>query len=449
MKKSFIFVLAALLVVAFTAPVMAQTKVEFSGSYRVRAHYYNNEGLASNSDDETKRSWLDQRFRMAIRFMPSENLTLNVALEANDTVWGARGANIGYGTEAGNFSNAETAGTIEMYNSYMAIKSAVGVFNFGRMQGGTDGLANLGYAGGPMGNGLPFDAEEPRDRFKWVLPTGPLTTIFVFDKRVENDRWTGIRGTRNTNEYDSDRDTYALVLIYKFANGGVSGTLAYDRDHARNAAGNYATSPNAGDAARDSELWVFDGAIALNFGPVGIHAEIQYLSGELTVEGVTPSTDLEGLNFYIDVTYNYGPGTVGLFYVMAQGDNTPGDNKNEAALFSLGGDYTPFVIATDYSADGWGGSGIQLYGAWIDHSLTEDLMFSAAIGFFTVDAPAAGWDDDYGTEIDLRLSYNLMANLTYDVTFGYFMGGDWFKGGVAGVDVGNAWLLQQALTLSF
>jgi hypothetical protein len=451
MRKSFIFVLAALLVVAFTAPVMAETKVEFSGSYRVRAIYWNNPNLQSDSDDEGKRSWLDQRFRMAIRFMPSENLTLNVNLEANDVEWGAAGGRNEYGTEAGNFSNAQDAGNIEMYYSYMAIKSAVGVFNFGRMPGGTDGLANLGYSAGPMGNGNPFDAEEPRDRFKWVLPAGPLTVIFVADKRVENDNWTGANGTRTTNLYDADRDTWALVLIYKFANGGVSGTVAYDRNRSRNSAGGLnPVGATAVNPQADSDFLVFDGALVLNFGPIGIHTEVQWLSGEMVTApaGVAADMDLEGVNFYLDLTYNYGPGTIGAFYTYAQGDNTA-DNKNEAVLAGLGGDYTPFIIATDYAADGWGNAGIHIYGLWVDHSLTEDLMFSAALGFFVADAPAANVDDDYGTEIDLRLSYNLMANLTYEVTFGYFMAGDWHKGGVAAADVGNSWLLYQALTLSF
>jgi hypothetical protein len=444
---------------------MAETKVEFSGSYRVRAHYFNNPGLQANSDDEGKRSWLDQRFRMAIRFMPSEHLTLTVDLEANDVVWGHQAWRAGYGTQAGLFSGAKNTGDIEMYHSYMSIKSAVGVFSFGRMPGGTDGLANLGYSGGPMGNGNPFDGEQPRDRFKWVLPAGPLTAIFVYDKRIENDGYnaTGAAGTGNANILDADRDTWALVLIYKFANGGVSGTIAYDRNHGRVQVAGANPAPATLVAPQtDSDAWIVNGAIALNFGPVGIHAEIQYLTGELTVVPAVPAIDrdLEGLGYYLDVTYNYGPGTVGVFYTYVQGDGNPADNTVKG-VFGLGGDYTPFLIATDFGFSGGAANpgvnaaanGLHIYGAWVDHNLTEDMMFSAAVGFFKVDETVtiAGVtpDDDYGTEIDLRLSYNLMANLTYDVSFGYFMAGDWFKGYNAFNDVGNAWILTQSLTLSF
>ncbi len=51
-------------------------------------------------------------------------------------------------------------------------------------------------------------------------------------------------------------------------------------------------------------------------------------------------------------------------------------------------------------------------------------MLNAAFGYIGINEVANGWDDTYGTEVDFGISYGVMANLTYNATFGYFMPGD-------------------------
>jgi hypothetical protein len=81
----------------------------------------------------------------------------------------------------------------------------------------------------------------------------------------------------------------------------------------------------------------------------------------------------------------------------------------------------------------------------------------------------SGWDDDYGHEIDLSLSYDIYENLTYSAAFAYLWAGDFWEGGNAaqdaleglsntggipdnGVGSGNAenmWVMTHSLVLSF
>ena len=59
MKKLFVLVLGALLAISFAAPVLAETKVDFSGAFRVRYWNRNNtKALADESEDEYGQQYL-------------------------------------------------------------------------------------------------------------------------------------------------------------------------------------------------------------------------------------------------------------------------------------------------------------------------------------------------------------------------------------------------------
>ncbi|MBF0529508.1 MAG: hypothetical protein HQK55_09605, partial [Deltaproteobacteria bacterium] len=107
MKKVLIITLAVLLVVAFSASVMADSKVDFSGTFRVRAFYNNNFTLNGQQSLESKRSYLDQRINLSLKIMPTENLTLNLGMDTGDNTWGRQGANLD-ATRASNTTVATT-----------------------------------------------------------------------------------------------------------------------------------------------------------------------------------------------------------------------------------------------------------------------------------------------------------------------------------------------------
>ncbi|MEW5725773.1 MAG: hypothetical protein AB1896_21870 [Thermodesulfobacteriota bacterium] len=468
MKKGVVFILAALLLAAFAVPAMAETKTSFSGNYTVWALYVSNPVLAGQSEDEDKASYFAQRFRLFVDFAPSENLILHLKTEAVDQEFGGNqgiAANA-YGTQATSsgqvLSTADTTGSLEVYNAYMEIKTQVGAFYMGRMLGGTGGLANIGYTTGYKSWSPPFDTLQVRDRFKWIMPVGNLTLIAVWDKRREEDFSTGA-GNRATNLQDQDYDIWDVSFVYKFANGAITSDFAWLRSR-------WGRTPATAVAQQtDWDALVINPAFILNFGPFGIHGEIQYMDGEMDrypQAAGQQATSMEGFQYFIDFTYNYGPGTVGVLYLYAQGDDPNTANTNEGALGGWGADYDDALVLHDWAlcnantfaaAGGTAGTawvvGMQDLGFFVNHSLTEDLMLSAALHFLWLDEPGTTGgqpnSDDYGTAFTVGFTYNLMANLIWDLDFEYFAAGDWFKQAGTVAQIGDAWGMINTLTMTF
>lgn len=569
MKKLFIVALGVLLVLAFTASAMAAAKVDFSGTFRVRAFYNNNFKLQGKEAWESKRSYIDQRLRIDFKIMPTDNLTLNIGLTTEDNVWGRQGSNNFYYRPYG-FTNgvaqpswATPAATRQLAVSdpqtdfeiryfWADIITSIGKFSIGRMPGNAPGMRVLGYGTDSKFGFNPGFGDSTlyvsRDKFVYALPLGAFTFVAGYEKYMEMDSQTGegavpyFGGAVNSNgrQYDQDWDEYSVTGIYKFANGGVALTVAYDDIKAQfatlgNNIGGTLAIPAAGvipspvlyaaagrnwidpsNNSVDAYYWAAVPAVVLNFGPVGIHAEMMIATGKAkmklfnphpaqvtmapgVVADVKDSADLTGFAFYGDVTYNYGPGLVGLQYAYVSGDKTNSDYTIDG-LLNIGEDFLPFLIAydrgigipTNVGGSGtdqlstrqpWDG-GIQtnlfrngnhwLMGAWVDHSLTEDLMIHAAFGYFDLHNTGKNRFNNkdigkhFGHEFDVSLLYTIMNNLTYQLDIGYFWAGDYFKQGwqsedeirntpaaiAAGFDpsmakVGNAYCVKNTLTLKF
>lgn len=442
MKKALIIAFAALLVIAFAAPVMAETKVTFSGDYRVRGFYVNNAfGLADESGDEFKSSFFDQRFRFFAKFAPNDKVALNIAVNGlKDNKWGTQVSNLSWAGHAGSLGGPaggqEYNSGLELFKAYLEINTAYGLFVVGRQTGqGTGGLTLLGYGGSPVGmDRLVLDSEHESDRVKYVYASGPLTLVGVYDKNVELDWATG--------DGYGDADNWAIVPIYKFANGGVGVVFAYVYDY---------TNP-----AVDSSFTVVNPGLQLNFGAFQLNGEAQWAFGtnQSNIDGVE-DTDLTGSAYYIDGIYKYGPGEVGLLYAWFQGDDDLADDEIEGFASGSGADFVPLLLAYDIGvgnavAAGPGNTNNhQIISAWWDHSVTEDLLLHAAWGWMSRLEVPDGWDESMGNEFDFGLSYNLMDNLNYTALFGYFMAGDYFKGGDDDAEVGNAYGFRHTLNMTF
>jgi hypothetical protein len=501
MKKLFILALGAFLVLAFSAGAMAETKVDFKGTYRVRAFYKNNFNLNSESDDESKESYFDNRVRIDFQLMPSDQLTMNIGLTTEDWRWGK--------TSQGTFVTRPTTAqtddgivSFELRYAYMDIKTGIGLFKIGRMPGSAPGLAALGWTGTWLGSGFLDDATaSARDRIAYILPMGNFQLIAVYDKKNELDDASGKQGTRAVNKYDQDWDEWSITPIYKFANGGVTATFAYNKLNSQfykletgsilgagvaelipaPVRGALATAgytvADIGDI--DGYYWAVNPAVVYNFGPLGVHVEALYASGKGEWNNPTgtptswtdPTTgktydvkdevDLMAWAFYADVTYKFGPGLAGIQYAYVSGDES-GYDYDVDGIQSIGADFTPFLIVYDRGTSFKGtlpnGVGMDIsdsanhwmVGGWVDYSLTEDLMLHAALGYFAVnEIPSKNWDKHVGTEFDIGLKYNIMSNLTYQIDAGYFWTGDYYKMGVSTNDVGNAYCIKNTLQISF
>ncbi|MEW6266733.1 MAG: porin [Thermodesulfobacteriota bacterium] len=517
-KRVGVFLLAMALAFVLTAPVLAASKVDFSGTFRVRAFYLNNLTLNPKAQWESKQSFLDERLRIDFKIMPTENLTLNVGLTTEDLTWGRQGTGQFANRPYGNATVPSSKTGFEIRYAWLTVKTPFGQFDVGRMMGDMAGLANLGWFGSELAYAGFLDDTDlnSRDRISWTYGAGNFTLNAFYEKKHEADSGTGAAALNANRKYDQDWDSIAVTPTFKFANGGVSLTLAYDRMHSQFAdlAGNTAMAALLANTAAgfggfinsdiDGYLWSINPAAVLQFGPFGLHTELKYQTGQLkwrnvwnapsraaTAAGnqdeVKSEAELSGFAFYIDATYNYGPGLVGLEYAYLSGDKAATDYKI-TNIITAGWDFCPFLIVYD-RALAWtdhdnatfnptpvtnisDGANHWMIGAWWDHAVMEDLKLHAALGYFEVIEAGRNFftnrevKKSYGTEFDVSVLYTLMSNLTLQVDLGYFWPGDYWKQGWdneqeirnAGGNkyqieswskAGNAYALKTTLTLSF
>jgi hypothetical protein len=469
MKKWFIVALGVLLLVAFTAPVMAETKVEFSGSYRVRYFYDQNLSMASESDREWQSNYFDQRFRIEPKFIVSDALSLTMRINGiNGSRWGdANGAYGPQATYAYGGGNADSSFDIE--RCYMTIITNFGAFLVGRVSGGAAGLAPLGYYGGRFADATgfnesdPFDSEGPTHRIIYQIPIGNFKLTALYEKIVEQDwRNTGNQAPVAVNPgWDDDSDAFALVPQYQWATGVANMTLFYARNHSNNEPNFWAT----GVGPRDINLYFVDVAVIQAFGPFSMHFEGQYRWGTMDwdrwiVPNTVPDLDFQGWGVYLDGIYNFGPGEVGLLFMYTQGPDPDANiNDVQAGQLAVGADHTPFLVAYDrgvFSANtaGWtqqvaNNSNHWNLGLWCDYNITEAMMVHGAIGYFQINEAPDAWGEHFGWEIDLGFNWLLMDGLRYSSMVGYFFAGDYNEAGNGANEYGNAWAWKNELQLSF
>ncbi|MBF0530272.1 MAG: hypothetical protein HQK55_13570 [Deltaproteobacteria bacterium] len=573
-KKLLIAALVVGLVAAFSTSAMAESKVDFSGMFRVRAFYNNNFTLQGKQAWESKKSYIENYLIMDFKVMPTDNLTLNVGLITEKSNWGQQGSPYFFSRPYGSGNNAatttappqnnatsrvDTENDFELRYFWADIKTSVGLFQIGRMPLKGFGLKTLGWTGSKVFASSPGtkELENSIDQMAWTLPSGPWTFGLVYQKKMEGDAGTGEgplwdgSGTAPADgrmrnfagrQYDQDWDLYGAWGMFKFATGGVGLGAFYEQIKAQYidlGSGEIANAPsplpmsvlvppqalaNIDPANRSIDGYLMSLIVpaSVNFGPVGLHAQVNYSFGQLkwhlqpgaltqftTADGkvmeIKDSASMESWILHADATYNYGPGVVGFQYTYISGDNTNTDYKIDGVL-NLGADFYPLLITFDrglnstvdhyYQAsaggigstagrgaaadvlytNGYRGNGGNLWTliGWVDHSLTEDMLVHAALGYIDVLHPGQNrWNNQnisrhFGTELDVSLIYTLMQNLTFQLDLGYFWAGSYFKQGwsnedeirrnapalAAGVDpsmakVGNAYAVKSALVLKF
>jgi hypothetical protein len=474
-KKWFIVALGVLLMAAFSAPVMGETKVEFKGSYRVRYYYIQNITLAPESDQERQSNYFDQRFRIEPKFIVSDELSLTMRINGlNGSRWGD--ANGVYGPQATyEYGGGNSDSSFDIERVYMTIKTDFGAFLVGRMSGGAAGLMPLGYVGGrfAVATGFnesdPFDSEGPTHRIVYQLPVGNFQITALYEKIVEQD-WRNqgnqpaLPGATQTG-WDDDSDAFALVPQYKWASGVANMTLYYARNHSNN-------EPNAlalGTPPMDINLYFVDAAVIQAFGPFSLHFEGQYRWGTMDWDrwlvpnsNLFPDMDFQGWGVYLDGIYDFGPGEVGLLFMYTQGaDPYATASDVQSGQLASGADHVPFLVAYDrgvnsaYVGGGFATQGVANaanhwnLGLWCDYDITESMMLHAALGYFQINETPNGWGDHFGWELDLGFTWQLMDGLRYTTMAGYFFPGDYNEAGNTNNEYGSAWAWKNQLQLSF
>ncbi len=238
-------------------------------------------------------------------------------------------------------------------------------------------------------------------------------------------------------------------------------------------------------------------------GPLNINAEFGFITGEAVLKaddfleatrvidatnahlnsllGTTYSTtneaaaranlgkldkDANAMCYWLEAGLPMGSANVELGYAFMSGDKDGFSGDLEAAgLLGQGEDWEKFLIlfgdntGLDTTLDGNGNiltpntymntAGISLMYVGGGYNITDSTSISGLFGMAKADEARAGWDDDYGMEVDLTLSCKLMDNLDYKATAAYLMAGDFWKGGVAGAKIDDMSAFYHELVLSF
>jgi len=408
MKKFMMIGMVVCLAFMLAAPAMA-VDTSFSGSLRARGAYTSHTDFLNNASD----AYMDGRFRLQTKFTVSDNLSVTTRFDALEKKWGL--------ADSGQATTSDD--NIDFDRAYMTFTTGVGKFDVGRMSAGMWGT-------------LVFDSGYDADRIKFTTQVGPLTIIPIFQKHIENDS----EGTTTLNS-DQDVDAYILALVYKMEDV-TSGLLAVWYDWA----------DTAGQQTTYLRLNPF---MKANFGNFSLAAEADYRTGQTEYDAAgTADLDKDELEFFIEGGMSFGAFKAEAGYIFVSGDNNATDNEDNAHT-GVGAEWEKIWYLTNGSTAGGqlgtiaAGHGAQIiYGA-LSYDATEDLNVGVLVAVAEADEVPATYDDEYGTEVDLKLSYKIMDNLKYSAVAAFLSVGDYWKAGVPATQLEDSYNLFHALTVSF
>jgi hypothetical protein len=404
------------------SPAMA-LDTKFSGQYYVKGYHNSNYTL---DDNDSSDSYMTMRLRVQTDFYVSDNLNLTTRFDALDNKrWG----------QSDDVPNNDN---IDWDRAYMTVKGDYGLFNIGRMSGGTWGTSYN-------------DTEDERDRIKYVKGFGDLTVIAIYEKTVEQDEGNLVS--------DQDLDIYYLAPFYKMEN--VTFGMLYG----------YVNDKTFRGTSDEAQYHVFIPYAVGQFGPFGFQGELRYngfgdreyfFGDDRDIEQLT--WNLEG-NFsmdmfkfelgwvHVDGQYDETDDIVG--YGGAIGDDwekvwilTGSTDDNTAA--ALGGQGN--LSTTGSSAGGpLPAYGAELYYGGVTVMPMEGLDIGFLVAYAEADDTPSGLDDEYGWEYNLRLNYKIYDNLTYSFIAAYLDAGDYWADskGIDDDDLEDNLHLYHALSLKF
>jgi hypothetical protein len=463
MRKFWIVLLSLGLIMAFVMPAAAQTAVKFGGSYYVVGYHESNHSLkddatraASTSFQGASASFFAQRLRIQPEFKIAEGLTLVTRFDALEKKWGDQtwspsasydvSNRLAYNTSA---AGVRTQENIEWERAYVDFTTGIGRFMVG--------YQNFVAWGTSFG-----DTHITRPGIKYMLPMGDLTLVAAWEKVGEGS--STLFGTSAANRYaEHDYNIYDLGLIGKFKGGewGVLVQYAHNTVPEETASTNYT-----------KRIYLVDPYVKATFGSIYFEAEAAYAWGDWADYAVatTQDIDVKAMGIYANVKVDLAPAYVGLKFAWVRGDDyTTRDVEGNVMSSLLAGqvfnpclmmfnddlnsylsNYNGYATGTNQPMTNFFDNAwlYQVYGGF---KFTPKLELYASLSMAKADEkPAANWvDKDFGTELDVTLTYKIFNNLSYMIGAGYWWVGDYFKGTSATNKIDDTYLLMHKLTLTF
>jgi hypothetical protein len=258
-------------------------------------------------------------------------------------------------------------------------------------------------------------------------------------------------GTTTTNKFnDADSDWYSVHLDYK-TDATVAGARLILIDDQTTAATSYMN-------------WNLQGYAKMSMDNLWFGTEFAHAFGDKDTAGV--SVDDNKWALLLEGGGKFGALDASLSYWWISGDNDT-DATEDAAQGDAGNDWQPLLIMTHehmhllndklgnglYSTQSEA-AGQNVVMATFGMPVSDKMKVSSKIAYAWADDEdaGAGYDDEYGWEIDLGMTYKVLDNLTYGANFGYFAAGDFYtkQGGTADVtNEDTVMLLHHSLNMTF
>ena len=465
MKKLFLVLFAAVLVMAFSMPAVA-ADVKFFGDYYVAGYYSSNYSL--NDNDATAknnggRGTFGQRLRINTVFQVAEGLKLTTRFDALERVWGQEAA---IGTPNPATTTATSGGYRDENN--IAWERAYVTFNLG------PGFFDVGYAAEGYWSPIAFgNTTGSAGLVRYTAPFGPLTVSAYWEKIKENE-------FEPTIYNNGDYDRFAIQGTYKWSSGQAGLQLLMDKVESNLATFAYRNTTNNITLPAGAKLTYYEASpfVQAKFGPVDLEGKMYWSWGTAEMKAGGDEVDIDGLSVYLNGKFNFGPAYVGAMFAYIKGQ----DPNDEDVTISHGGgqDWDPCLILGNdrytkwqggryASAPGWGAPGGNpfrdnnstaggahaydeknafFYQVYVGYNPIPKLALKAAFTYVKADETLPGYDDHIGNELDITAAYKIYPNLEYMVGFGYLWTGDWYKG-TTSTSVDDNYLLMHQLTLTF
>jgi hypothetical protein len=392
MKRIILSVFAAAVTAAWAIPASAGD-VTFSGQYRVRGEYIDNNDFADATPDTT--DFWGQRVRLTANAKATDDVSAKITLQ-DTRLWGQGGA-------AGLLTDNGVSNTTDLHEAYLNVSNIFGTpvsFRAGRQELAY-GDERLVGAFGWSNNGRAFDGA------KFMFATDAVnidffTTTIAEDTTTANDDtyFHGIYATLKQLIPNNSLDLYVLNL-----------------DGQNSTATNHYTFGARLKGAAAGVDYTVEGA---------------YQTGDLDTTPLVAgdaTTDLAAYAFAVKAGYTLPISMklrVGAEYDFATGaDSDAGENETFQNLFPT--NHAHFGIADVTGANQW--SNISAWSVNASSDLTEKLRLFVAYWDFTQDEAAAvgsfnGTSDDLGSEIDLVATYKYNNNVSIEAGASRFFAGD-------------------------
>jgi len=438
MMKRFCVALLAAAMVAGSALCATAADVKFSGSYYVQGNYADNWKLGDEDTGTTNSADYGQRLRMGMDFKVAEGLTLTTRFDALEGIWGSSFGTYGDRTYDRS-NNGADENNISFDRAYVTFAVPFGKFIVGRAPSSNWGTI--------FGNN-DYDA----DMIKYIGNFGPVEVGVYTEKIKESYNPAAVN-----NVNDADSDNYHVYGKYKW-NSGLAG-LKFQ--YARDASNRITATPYTNSTFQVSPY------AQATFGPVFVEAEINwYAWGEREYDNATPDRDYDnGFNAYVHAKGDFGPAYVGGLYAYSAGqdpDETAANGGDVTSGPAGGLIWNPTLIMWNEFTNKWLGnlgtantagttdsmSNAHLFQIYAGYKPMPKLDLKASVAYAMADEEPTGYDDVYGTELDLTAAYKIYDNLTYTVGAGYLWAGDYFEGATNGTN-DDTYLLMHRLDLTF